>query len=128
MKITPRDYVELKDDLAKAGFKAICTLLEGDAATTEDKTIAEVATVYGVSERTVELVKTTSSYTEYETIVKLETEKEELKQELKETKVKEAKVKPEKWHYWVAGSILLLILVGIVWGIWALVSWVGGLF
>lgn len=128
MKITPKDYVGAKDDLAKAGFKAICTLLEGESSNDTDKSVAEVATVYGVSERTVELVKTTSSYAEYETIVKLETEKEELQQKLHKTEQAKATAKPEKWHYWVGGIVLLLIIAAIIWVVWALISWIGGLF
>lgn len=127
MKITPKDYVDLKDDLAKAGFKAICTLLEGDPKVDGVKTVAEVASVYGVSERVVELVKTTSSYAEYETIVKLESEKEDLQQKLLSSEIDKSKAKPEKWHYYVAGLILVAIVAVVGWGVWALISWIGGL-
>jgi hypothetical protein len=122
MKITPKDYVQAKDDLAKAGFKAVRELLDAD------KTITEVASTFGLEDAVVELVKTTSSYAEYATIVRLETEREGLEQELKDVKTEEAKVKPKRWHYIVAGLILLGLATLAVWGIILLINWLGGLF
>lgn len=122
MKITPKDYVKARDAIGRAGFLAIRELLQAD------KTISEVATTYGIEESVVELVKTTSSYDEYLTIANLETEREELQQELHDVKVKEARVKPKRWHYYVAGLILIGIFTLGVWGIILLINWIGGLF
>lgn len=122
MKITPKDYVEARVSLARAGFLAIRELLDAE------KTISEVATAYGIDEAVVELVKTTSSYSEYETIARLETEREGLEQELKDVKTEEARVKPKRWHYYVAGLILIGIFTLGVWGIILLINWIGGLF
>lgn len=122
MKITPKDYVASEKSLARAGFLAIRELLDAE------KSISEVATTFGIEEAVVELVKTTSSYSEYATIVRLETEREELAQELKDVKTEEAKVKPKRWHYYVAGAILIGIIWLGVWGIISLINWIGGLF
>ena len=122
MKITPKDYVQAKDELAKAGFKAVRELLDAD------KTITEVASTFGLEDAVVELVKTTSSYGEYATIVRLETEREGLEQELNEVKTEEARVKPKRWHYYVAGLILIGLATLAVWGIILLINWLGGLF
>lgn len=122
MKITPKDYVDVKDDLAKAGFKAIKEL------TTEDKTFEEVATAFGVGERAVELVKTTSSYAEYETIYNLETEREDLQKQVDAAHVEHNKPRPPMW----AIIASLIIVIGGVWlVVWLLIqlgSWVVGLF
>jgi hypothetical protein len=122
MKITPKDYVEAERSLGRAGFLAIRELLDAE------KSISEVATTYGIEEAVVELVKTTSSYGEYNTIVRLETEREGLEQELNDVKTEEARVKPKRWHYYVAGLILLGLASLAVWGIILLINWLGGLF
>lgn len=126
MKITPKDYIEVQGDLVKAGFMCIKTLLadNDDGA----KSPSDVAVLYGIDVKAVELVKTTSSYSEYETITNLETERESLQQELLSTKVEEARVKPKTWHYVVASVILVGILAGLVWGVVQLVNFIGGLF
>ena len=121
MKITPKHYVEARDAIGRAGFMAIRELLHND------KTIIEVATTYGIEEQVVELVKTTSSYDEYLTIVKLEVERGTLQQKLHDVEIKEARVKPKRWHYIIAGLIILgLVWLGI-WGIVSLVGFIGGL-
>lgn len=126
MKITPKDYIEVQGDLAKAGFMAIKTLL----ATDDDgaKTPSDVAMLYGIDVKVVELVKTTSSYDEYETIVSLESQRESLEQELEATKVEEAKVKPKTWQYVVASIILLALFGKAIWLIVLLFNFVVGLF
>lgn len=120
-KITPRDYVDAYVGLSRAGFQAICTLLD------EGKTITEVATAFGITELVVEIVKTTKSYEHYETVARLETEREGLQSEL-ETAIKEdAKLKPKPWHYAVAAVILAALGSLLVWGIVMLVGWIRGL-
>lgn len=122
-KLTPKDYVEAAASLERAGFVAINSLLADGG-----KTISEVATTYGIDERTVELVKTTSSFAEYQTITRLETERESLAVELDEVKTQEQKVKPKTWHYVVAALVLLALAAAVVWGIVELIHWIGGLF
>lgn len=128
-KITPQDYIDAEPALGRAGFMAIRNMLEEKV---EDdkvaKTIVDVATTYGIDERVVELVKTTTSFSEFQTIVRLENERRELEQKLDSTKKQEEKVKPKRWHYIVAGVILLTIVVGIGWGLVALIRWLVGLF
>lgn len=121
MKITPKDYVEARTPLARAGFLAIRELLDAD------KSVTEVATTFGIPEPVVELVKTTNSYHQYETISSLELERDTLEKEVEQAKVEELKVKPKPWHYVVAGIILIGLLWLIVWGVIQLINWVGGL-
>ena len=121
-KLTPKDYVDAGTSLERAGFIAIRSLLADGG-----KTITETATTYGIPEAVVELVKTTNSYSEYQTIVRLETERESLSVELDEVKAKEARVKPKRWHYVVASVILLGMGSLIVWGIVVLFHWLTGL-
>lgn len=118
MKITPKDYIEASGGLARAGFQSITALL------IEGKTITEIASAYGIPELVVEIVKTTRSYEHYQTVARLETEREALQQELDVVKVAEARVKPRPWHYVVAGVILIALAALIIWGIVLLVGWV----
>lgn len=132
-KLTPRDYIDATPFLARAGFIAIRELLNGEKVTTEvnnttEKTISEVALTYGIDESVVELVKTTSSYSEYETISRLETEREDLTQKLEAVKEKEISVKPKSWHYAVAGVILLGLLWVAIIAIIQFINFIIGLF
>lgn len=124
-KLTPKDYVEAKDDLAKAGFMAIRHLLD---AKEKPATVAEVSTLYGIPEGVVEIVKTTSDYRQYDTISRLETERAELAVELDEVKKAEPKLKPKRWHFVIASIILIVLFALVVWGLWTLGAWVVGLF
>lgn len=121
MKITPKDYVDARRHLAKAGFMAVRELLDAD------KSISEVATTYGIDDAIVELVKTTSSYSEYETIVRLEIEREVLQKKVDQAHDEELRVKPKRWHYIVAGLILLGLVTLGVWGLIQLIGWIGSL-
>jgi Flp pilus assembly protein TadB len=121
-KITPQDYVDAKVDLGRAGFLAIRTLLD------ESKEIPEVATTFGIAERTVEIVKTTTSYDEYRTIIDLELERSSLSTQLEKVVEKEQKLKPKTWHYVVAGCILLALVVGAIWLIVLGIQWLVGVF
>ncbi len=118
MKITPKDYAQARGGLSKAGFASIGALLA------EDKTITEVAVLYDIPELIVEIVKTTRSFEHYETVARLETERDALQQELDVVKEVEAKVKPKPWHYVTASIILIILAALIVWGIILLVGWV----
>jgi len=94
----------------------------------ESKDIPEVATTYGITERTVEIVKTTTSYDEYRTIIDLELERASLSTQLEKVVEKEQKLKPKKWHYAVAGVILLGMFAGLVWLVVMAIQWLIALF
>lgn len=123
-KITPQEYIDVEHSLAQAGFMAIRELLDAVPPTS----ITDLATRYGIEERAIEIVKTTSSYGEYETIRGLELERQGLKTELEEVKTTTTKPPIAKPYYYVAGVILLAIVGLIVWGVWALINFIGGLF
>ena len=119
MKITPKDYVDVQPELAKAGFKAISTLLD------EGKEFEEVASVFGVDQRTVEVVKTTHAYDNYQEVLDLETEKEELQQKLAKKQEEQPKKEHPTWLLVVSTVIFIAIVVFIG---WVIVKLVGGLF
>lgn len=124
-KITPQDYIDASHHLERAGFLAIKTLLADDADGV--KPMPDIATLYGIDIKSIEIVKTTGSYSEYSTIKRLETEREALEVELEDVKTKEAKVKPKKWHYVVASVILVALGGLVVWGVLLLTRWLTGL-
>jgi len=115
MKITPKDYVEVQPELAQAGFKAICTLLD------EGKEFDEVATTYGISERAVQVVKTTHAYENYQEVLDLENEKEELEQKLELRQTEKPKQDNPTWLLVVSTIIFIAIVVFIG---WLIVQWV----
>lgn len=121
MNITPKDYVDASVGLARAGFQAITEMLD------EGKSIADVATAFGIDETPVAIVKTTKSYEHYATVARLETEREDLQQELDTALEVEAKVKPKPYHYVIAVVVLIAIVALAIWGIAALVTWLRGL-
>lgn len=131
-KITPQDYIDALPALGRAGFMAVCNMLAED----NPKTISEVATLYGIDERIVELVKTTTSYAEFETIVRLEKERQALDEDKKalETKletVEKSKSQPVQYSkkvLTIAGLVFLAVIVGVIWGFVQLVIWIVGLF
>lgn len=124
VKITAKDYIDAKDDLAKIGFMSVKEM------TKQKKTITEISNGYGVAERSVELVKTINSYEEYQTVRRLEKEREELEAKIAERdKLIDAKKEsPKSWHYAVAIIILVMLAVFIGWAIINLFGWIGGLF
>ena len=120
MKLTPKDYVEAKPDLARAGFKAIKTLLADNADGV--KKPEDIAVLYGISVKNVELVATTGSYADLEMVAELELEKEELKHEVESERSKKITPSLTPWQ-WVWGSgVLLAIIVGVIW----LIVWIVG--
>ena len=68
-KITPQEYVDAQSQLSIAGFLGIKDRLKA-----KDK-IEKIAREWLIDERVVEIVKTTSSLNEFETIVRLEIER-----------------------------------------------------
>ena len=125
MKITARDYVEARDDLSRAGFMSIKKLLSDDEDGVQSPT--NIAILYGIDVKNVELVKTTSAYSEYTTIVSLEIEKEELQEKLELDRASNEKPAPTTWHYIGAFIILVGLLIALGWGIFWLVKLIGGL-
>lgn len=118
MKLTSKDYVEARPSLEEVGFKAIRDMAK------DGKTIEDIATLYGVPEKVVEVVITTGSYVDLKTIVELELDNTSLKTEIEQ--VHNTKPTPKRWHYVVAGVFLLAVAVGIVWGVVAIVLWARG--
>lgn len=122
MKITPKDYVDSQSSLLRVGFVAMRALLD------EDKTFEEISTSFGVPESVVAIVKTTTSFAEYETIVRLETERETLEQKVEEvTKTADSKRKLTPWQYAWGSAVLVLIVAAVVFGIVKLIGFIQGL-
>lgn len=117
-KITPKNYIDAKDDLAKVGFMSLKEMIK------KGKKISEISTAYGIPKRSVELVKTTSSFSEYQTVRRLEKERESLENQLaeKEKQASEVKPKPKTWQYVVASAILVGFAVLLGWGVMALIG------
>lgn len=120
MKLTPKDYVDSQPDLARAGFKAIKDLLadNSDGA----KKPEDIAVLYGIDQKNVELVATTGSYADLEMVAQLELEREELENKVEDERNKKAvpKLTPFQW-VWGSG-LLIAIVVGIIW----LIVWTAG--
>lgn len=108
-KLTAQDYIDATSPLARVGFKCIKDKLVTDP-------VGETAELYDVDEKVIELVKTTGSATEFETIIRLERERAEAEAKVEVLQAEKAeppasKPKPKTWHYVVA----TLIIVAIVW-------------
>lgn len=118
MKLTPKDYVDSQPDLARAGFKAIKDLLadNSDGA----KQPEDIAVLYGIDQKNVELVATTGSYADLEMVAQLELQREELETEVQTERDKKAvpHLTPFQW-VWGSG-LLIAIVVGVIW----LIVWI----
>lgn len=119
-KITPQNYVQASTRLSRAGFNAI------KALETEGKSIEDIAQALDIHELDVSVVMTTTSFTEFETIVQLEIERADAEERADAVDAFVPK-KPKTWHYVVAIAILGLSLYGVVWLVIQLIHWLGGL-
>lgn len=127
-KITPQDYINAKGDLARAGYLAI-------KAKAKNTSVADIAKQYEVSTDVVDLVKLSGNVSEFETIIRLETERQMHEAE-KEAEQNRSFYNPDPTPAprtsttatVIAGIILLAILFAIGWVLVALARWVGGLF
>lgn len=122
MKLTPKDYVEAKPELSRAGFKAIKTLLANKDISDGGKTPEDIAILYGIEAKTVHLVATTGTYADLEMVAELEIEKEELRHDIDE--VRNSKAIPQLTPFQLVwgGGLLLAIVAGFIW----LVVWIVG--
>lgn len=120
MKLTPKDYVESKPELAKAGFKAIKDLLADN--TDGKKSPDDIAILFGIELKVIELVATTGSYADYQMVVDLELEKEKTVKELEAERNKKVTPQLTRWQ-WTWGTAVFLALVGgLIW----LIIWIVG--
>ena len=120
-KITPQNYVQATTRLSRAGFNDIKALEK------EGKSIEDIAQLLDVHELDVSVVMTTTSYTEFETIVQLEIERADAEERAEANDTLLVPKKPKTWHYVVALAILGLSLYGVVWLVIQLIQWLGGL-
>lgn len=113
MKLTPKDYVESKPELAKAGFKAIKDLLADNAD--GKKSPDDIAVLFGIELKVIELVATTGSYADYQMVVDLEIEKETVAKQLDAERNKKVTPQLTRWQWTWGTAVFLLLAGGIVW-------------
>lgn len=127
-KITPQDYINAKPELARAGYLAI-------KAKAKNTSVADIAKLYGVSTDVIDLIKLSGNVEEFETIVRLESERQlhEAEKEAEQSRsfynpdpVPVRRVSP------VANVIAIIIVIGVIvgigWGVVQIANFIGGLF
>jgi hypothetical protein len=127
-KITPQDYINAKPELARAGYLAI-------KAKAKNTSVADIAKLYGVSADVIDLIKLSGNVEEFETIVRLESERQlhEAEKEAEQSRslynpdpVPVRRVSP------VANVIAIIIVIGVIvgigWGVVQIANFIGGLF
>jgi uncharacterized Zn finger protein len=128
-KLTPQHYIESKDELAIAGFEAIKEKLTAK----EPLTVGQVSADYKISVETVELVATTTSSSEYATIVRLESERAEYEAQLAEQRAKDAEADDQSNKKSVHPTVMLIsyaiaimLVIAVLLGLYALIAWIVG--
>lgn len=128
-KITPQDYINARHDLARAGYLAI-------KAKAKNTSVADIAKQYEVPTDVVDLVKLSGNVGEFETIVRLESERQVHEAQQDAEVARQSNLynpdpqptnRPSTTANVIAGIIALGILFFIGWGIVAIIRWVGGL-
>lgn len=110
MKLTPQDYIDATEDLSSIGFDTIKDQLKDGVAP------AKIEQDLAVSERTIDVVATVSSYKDFETVVRLERQRSEaqvnppIQVESFYKPKKDQSKRPTRLHY--AISVFILIAIG----------------
>lgn len=129
-KITPQDYINAKHDLARAGYLAI-------KAKAKNTSVADIAKQYEVSTDVVDLVKLSGNVGEFETIVRLETERQMHEatadaEQARQQSLYNPDPTPVRRVSPVANVIAVLIVLAVIvaigWGIVQIANFIGGLF